>query len=66
MELTTLDYLKKALLDTQEKVRDFESYAHMIDDKDIKNHFSGWAEEEGYQAAELQKLIQEQSEDSHH
>lgn len=66
MELSTLDYLKKALLDTQEKVRDFENYSHIIEDKEIKNHLSEWAEEEGYQASELQKLIEKHSEDSHH
>lgn len=66
MELSTLDYLKKALLDTQEKVRDFENYAHIIEDKDIKNHFSEWAEQEGFQASELQKLVEEHSENTHH
>ena len=33
MEMNTQDYLKKALLDTQEKVRDFMNYAEHIDDK---------------------------------
>jgi hypothetical protein len=30
MEMNTQDYLKKALLDTQEKVRDFMNYADKV------------------------------------
>ncbi|MBC7960207.1 MAG: hypothetical protein H7X94_10100 [Vallitaleaceae bacterium] len=66
MHLTTLDYLKKALLDTQEKVRDFESYSKIIEDGEIKSNFKAWAEEEGYQASELQKLIAKHSDEELH
>lgn len=61
MDLSTVDYLKKALLDTQEKVRDFETYAKTIQEEKISNQFREWAEEEGFQASELQKLISEYS-----
>ncbi len=57
MELTTQDYLKKSLLDTQEKVRDFEMFSKQVEDEEIKACFKRFAETEGHQAAELEKLI---------
>ncbi len=57
MEMNTQDYLKKALLDTQEKVRDFMNYAEQVDDKDLSKCFKEFAETEGLQAQELQKHI---------
>ncbi|GMQ64445.1 hypothetical protein [Vallitalea maricola] len=57
MELSPKDCLKKAILDTQEKVRDYESHAKNIDDQEISSCFKKFAEEEGHQAAELQELL---------
>ncbi|MGI6732204.1 MAG: hypothetical protein ACOX5F_10015 [Anaerovoracaceae bacterium] len=57
MEMTTEDYLKKALLDTQEKVRDFKAYAGRIDDDEIKTFFREQAVVEGLQARKLQEFI---------
>ncbi|NLK21980.1 MAG: hypothetical protein GX308_07840 [Epulopiscium sp.] len=57
MELNTSDYLKKALLDTQERVRDFQNYSQEIDDEEISDCFKRFAENEGMQASEIQKLI---------
>jgi|BioPla2DNA2_1021312.scaffolds.fasta_scaffold00692_6 rubrerythrin len=57
MELTTQDYLKKALLDTQERLRDFQNYSQEIDDEEISACFKRFAENEGMQASELQRLI---------
>ncbi|PKM51275.1 MAG: hypothetical protein CVV02_07920 [Firmicutes bacterium HGW-Firmicutes-7] len=59
MQLSTLDRLKKALLDTQEQVRDFKNYANDIQDEEISEFFQTCAENEGEQAAKLQKLIEE-------
>ncbi|PKM94580.1 MAG: hypothetical protein CVU84_10980 [Firmicutes bacterium HGW-Firmicutes-1] len=59
MQLSTLDRLKKALLDTQEQVRDFKNYANDIQDEEIKEFFQSCAETEGIQAAKLQKFIEE-------
>lgn len=59
MELTTLDRLKKALLDTQERVRDCKNYANDIPDKEIRNFFQDCAEAEGVQAAKIQKFIED-------
>jgi len=57
MELTTQDYLKKALLDTQERIRDFQNYSQIIEDEEISDCFKRFAENEGMQASELQRLI---------
>ncbi|MBZ4667743.1 MAG: hypothetical protein JG775_895 [Defluviitaleaceae bacterium] len=57
MELTTQDYLKKALLDTQERIRDFQNYSQIVEDEEISDCFKRFAENEGLQASELQKLI---------
>ncbi|EQK46808.1 MULTISPECIES: hypothetical protein [Paraclostridium] len=58
MEMNTQDCLKKALLDTQEKVRDFMQYADSVDDKELSKCFKEFAEEEGLQAQKLQKQIE--------
>lgn len=58
MEMNTQDYLKKALLDTQEKVRDFMLYADKIDDKELSNCFREFAKVEGLQAQKLQEQIE--------
>ncbi|GAA0227226.1 hypothetical protein [Metaclostridioides mangenotii] len=58
MEMNTQDYLKKALLDTQEKVRDFMLYADKIEDKDLSSCFKAYAEVEGLQAQKLQEYIE--------
>ncbi|GMQ60526.1 hypothetical protein AN1V17_49260 [Vallitalea sediminicola] len=57
MELSPKDCLKKAILDTQEKVRDYECHAKNIEDEEISSSFKKFAEEEGHQAAELQDLL---------
>lgn len=59
MQLSTLDRLKKALLDTQERVRDCKNYANDIQDEKLKDFFQDCAEIEGEQAAKLQKFIEE-------
>ncbi len=57
MQLNTQDYLKKALLDTQERVRDFMMYAEKAQSEDIQCFFRQYAESEAYQAAQLQQYI---------
>lgn len=59
MEMNTQDYLKKALLDTQEKVRDFMLYADKIEDNELKDCFKDFAEVEGLQAQKLQEYIEQ-------
>lgn len=59
MELNTQDYLKKALLDTQERVRDFMMYSDEIKDKNMSNFFREYAESEAHHATQMQKYIEE-------
>ena len=58
MEMKTQDCLKKALLDTQEKVRDFMYYAENVNDKELSQCFKDFAKTEGLQAQELHKHIE--------
>jgi rubrerythrin len=57
MELNTVDYLKKALLDSQERVRDYMNYSREIDDKELQRYFKTYAEKEGEHAQKLQEYI---------
>lgn len=59
MKLTTQDYLKKALLDTQERVRDFSNYAEQVKEPELQGFFKSYAETEGMQARELQRFIKD-------
>jgi len=59
MDMTTQDFLKKALLDTQERVRDFMQYADQIEDKKLKTYFKEYAETEGRQARQLRSFVED-------
>lgn len=59
MEMTTQDYLKKALLDTQERVRDFMHYSKEIEDRQLQDYFREYAESEAFQAQKLQEFIKD-------
>lgn len=59
MDMTGEDILKKALLDTQEKVRDFMNYAREFEDEKYQNFFREAAKEEGMQAQTLGKFLDE-------
>lgn len=59
MQLNKHDILTKALLDTQERVRDFMNYAQMADDPAIHDFFREYALSEGLQAQRLQKFLKE-------
>ena len=57
MELTNKEILKKMILDAQEMVRDYEVYSKKVEDAEIADLFSNYAEECGIQAAELKELL---------
>ena len=59
MQMTKEDYLKKALLDTQERVRDYMNYSRQIDDERLQNCFKEFAETEGLHAQKLQEILSE-------
>ncbi|HWQ75877.1 MAG TPA: hypothetical protein VN441_11215 [Syntrophomonas sp.] len=57
MKMDTQDYLKKALLDTQERVRDFMNYSEHIEDKKLQQCFKEFARQEGFMAQEIQGFL---------
>lgn len=57
MELNTKEVLKKKILDAQEMVRDYEMYAKNVQDTEVSELFRTFAEESGYQASKLQKML---------
>ncbi len=58
MELNTQDYLKKALLDTQERVRDFMNYAEQVGGGKLQEFFRDYAESEGRQAQKMRSYLE--------
>lgn len=58
MELNTTDYLKKALLDTQERIRDFQDYATAVDAGELQTFFHDYALSEARHAQKLQGYIE--------
>ena len=59
MELSTQDYLKKTILDTQERVRDFMHYADKIPEERLQQYFREYAAMEGFQARRLQEFLED-------
>lgn len=57
MEMSEKDMIKKKLLDTQEMVRDYESFSKNIRDTEIGETFKMFAEESGMQARRLQAIL---------
>ncbi|MGI6168717.1 MAG: hypothetical protein ACOYI4_03235 [Christensenellales bacterium] len=57
MKMETQDYLKKALLDTQERVRDFMNYSDQVKDPKLQHSFKEFARQEGFIAQELQRFL---------
>lgn len=58
MRMDTEDCLKKALLDTQERIRDFKSYSENIEDDEIQRFFREYSITEGKHAQKLQRYIE--------
>ena len=58
MNLTSEEILKKMILDSQEMVKGYEKHSKDIDDKEIADIFKKFAEESGYQAAEMLKMLE--------
>lgn len=57
MELTTKEILKKKILDVQEQIRDFEKLSKKVNDMEVADLFKEYAEECGFQAQNLQKIL---------
>jgi len=58
MELNSRDFLMKALLDEQEKVRDYQKFAQQTDDSDAADNFRQWAESDGLRANQIKNLLE--------
>jgi rubrerythrin len=61
--LTTYDRLLRTWENSKEMVRDFEMHSKRIEDEKVKAVFKRFAEEEGYHASELSKILLRMKED---
>lgn len=57
MELNAKDYVKRAILNTQELVRDFMEYTDKVDTDELKSFFKEFAETQAKQAGRLQEVL---------
>lgn len=57
MHLRTDDYVKKALLDTQERIRDYMEYAQRVKDPALSDCFREFAKTEAEHAQRLQGFL---------
>jgi hypothetical protein len=58
VKISTEEILKKKILDVQELVRDYEALSKRVKDTEVADLFKEYAEECGFQAANLRKLLQ--------
>ncbi|WP_324825021.1 hypothetical protein [Sinanaerobacter sp. ZZT-01] len=58
MEISTQDRLKKTLLDTQERVRDFMHFSDEMQDNEMGDFFRQYALTEAEHARKLQEYIE--------
>lgn len=61
LELSRTEVVKKMILDSQEMVRDYEVYSKKINDSETADLFKEFAEQCGYQASVLQKMLNNKS-----
>jgi len=61
MEMSTQDYLKKTLLDTQERVRDFMHFSENMDSEHLRKYFHAYAESEAKHAQKIKSFIEDLS-----
>lgn len=57
MKMDAQDYLKKALFDTQERVRNFTQYSNHTEDDGLKKSLKKFAIQEGYMAQEILSFL---------
>jgi rubrerythrin len=57
MEMNTRDTIMKKLLDAQENVRDYQSFAREVSEEEVSNTFRDFAEQSAMQAQKLQELL---------
>ena len=57
MEMNTRDTIMKKLLDAQENVRDYQSFAREVADERVSDVFREFAEQSAMQAHKLEELL---------
>lgn len=62
MKMSTDDYLKKALLDTQERVRDFMDISYEVENPQMKQFLREYAATEGLQAQQIKDYLEQKPE----
>lgn len=55
--MNTQEIIKKAILDSQERVRDFMNYSESVEDDRLRKCFREFAETEGKQAHRLGEFL---------
>lgn len=56
--ITNRDRILRAWENSTELVRDYQSYSHQIDNRNLSQLFSEYAEDEAMHAAKLLKILQ--------
>ncbi|HQA48455.1 MAG: hypothetical protein WCS98_04040 [Bacillota bacterium] len=55
--MNTRDVLLKMALDSQERVRDLETFSKQVDDNEVKEAFQEFAEQTGLQSRRIRELL---------
>ena len=55
--MNTRDVLLKMALDSQERVRDLETFSKQVDDNEVKEAFQEFAEQTGLQSRRIQEQL---------
>ncbi len=55
--MNTRDVLLKMVLDSQERVRDLETFSKQVDDNEVKETFQEFAEQTGLQSRRIRELL---------
>jgi rubrerythrin len=56
--METKDFLKRAMLNEQEQVRDYQRFALQSDDEEVKQAFLEFAENSGFTARKIKDLLE--------
>jgi rubrerythrin len=56
--METKDFLKRAMLNEQEQVRDYQRFALGTDDEEVKQAFLEFAENSGFTARKIKDLLE--------
>lgn len=56
--MDTKDFLKRALLNEQEQVRDYQRFADSTEDETVAQTFRDFAETEAMQARKIKELLE--------